>query len=955
MARKKGIPKYVIVSLAVIFITAGIIIGLPYIDNTINFTNLFSEAGILTSNVEFFSLPSTPQLTLTPIGYTIDCKIYFTTVARNTLGQVIATINSVPNTSPVYINLNLLKRGGTTGTPSDTIFDYVMTPKLSCDNKVVSGGNIGYFLPNQKTIKYSASFKNPTGSLVYGSACIIPSFSYGDLGDNIERTLPSCTIHASDIDSQAPPFSSKYDSEVQISMAGEIDLQQTATTASGATISGALYKYFIGEKTTQITTHLITIDKVNAPPVAGIQTISILRLDRASDGVDLLGLQNKINSNDLDPLKATVKTTALLSGFRDSNLQERFPVIKMFECLDSTCNTNRLIGTATDVKRVLTSDIFEGNIEVPTGASAGHYAMQVTSPDRSQVASRGFMVEQTALACPSGYTGTQPSCSKIVTPTPTPTPTPTTTTTCPTDATILSQSKTKTDSQLLQEVTVLKGKLDQGLTLSPCENSTYNYDSQELKTRNVSTTPTPTTPLTGLGGSKAKIEYISHFASTDTTTNRPCQVLGDIPKEGVEITPFQLISSSGTCGGNQFTDFELRPVMDFGSNKVTVDKTSFKLDVKMWISLNNNFPATPTFDVTACEITTNTPPTDCKITDFDFTKDTKSILFAQGEVSQVTSFRSSTPTIYDIIYIKQDAGQLEQKLKSAGFTPKDGDNYSVLIQVLGTFKGTKDGTAFNGKIPATAYTQSFSYKAIESSCDLTVSFEQPTTTVLPNGQEQTTVQCVARDTNTCPTAGEIFDPVSKTCSAKPDPSCNGIQIKNDAGVCVDPPEPKICVGADLPTCQSDEKYSETGRFDICGFAILECIPKATEEMGCPANQIKNPQTLICEPEKPVTVEKTPSGGCPPEYELNEFGVCQLIGSGTHGKEPPNGGQITNDYCKSDANFDFGKCFTQVFGGSNKLQATGITSDILIVVVLIAVLLIVVAIVIRIRRGSGYKI
>ena len=62
MARKKknGIPKKAIIAIGVIIIVGFLFIGVPYIDNTIDITDLSTifPTGDVNSNSEFFSLPN---------------------------------------------------------------------------------------------------------------------------------------------------------------------------------------------------------------------------------------------------------------------------------------------------------------------------------------------------------------------------------------------------------------------------------------------------------------------------------------------------------------------------------------------------------------------------------------------------------------------------------------------------------------------------------------------------------------------------------------------------------------------------------------------------------------------------------------------------------------------------------------------------------------------------------
>ncbi len=944
MARKRrgGIPKYAFVALAVIVVGGFLIVGLPFIDNSIDLSQIFQSTDSI-SNTAFFSLPQPFQLF--SIGDTVDCKIFFTMVAKNQLGQTIATLNSPPNTSPLYINLDLLKRGGT-GTPSDTIRDYTMTPKISCDNKAQSttGGATGYFLPHPQVISFSSTFKNPNGQSVAGGSCQTPKFSHGDLGDNIERWMPSCTILASTIDDRAPLFSTPYDSEVHIVMGGE--LKFTATT--GGTGSFGTYQYFIGSGSggVQIVKHLITIDKDDGTVPTGIQSLSINRLERASDRANLLTSHVKINSLEDDELKSSVRVEALVSGWRDVNLGEAIPSGRIFQCLDTTCNSNRAITGLVRLNQLSSSDLFIGTLEVPQGAEAGHYAFEVTSPDRSQKASRGFMVEQISIRCPSGEEGTPPNCSPIIDPSPDPT--------CADDGLtgVYPNCDSETTCEEQGQVTQTDGSCadeDTGGTTDPMEPDT-----------------TPT------GGAKGKIEYTTNFLDPLEGGGGSCVDTGSIPTSGVDIQAFQLIAGTGKCGGNQFVSIDIRPIIDFGSATVNVDKGSVMLDKQIWVSVNNPFPATPkwgtgddpTAEGSTCRITSAQLPTSCIISNHDFSIGTKKSSFTAKQFQPVTQLRSGT-SIYDVALITISSAEIEKKIEDAGLQLRDGDEYAFLVQFVTKFSATVGNTQIDGVVPATALHYSFNYaEGADVSCNLTVSFLKETCVILDDGvTEQCTTQCVPRDTNDCPRAGETFNRVSMTCEPEPmpqDPDCpNGLVPPDfspfNANQCVQPESPNMC--EPVPMCSSTEKLDVTGTTDNCGFEILTCVPKTMGADGCADDQQKD-SNGNCVAKKPDIVEPNPTGGCDPEYVLNAFGNCQRIGSGTQGNGGGGGATDEVNFCATDKFFESpARCFSQLFGGAETLTAGGEPdeelSGLLVIVVLVIIIIIIVAVVIRVRRGRGF--
>lgn len=926
MARRKSksfnimkIPKLtILVIIAIIIITS--ILLLPsdinpsnisgYISGSIN--DLFSEEGVINSSVENFVLPNPNQLSLQPIGDTIDCTIRFSMIAVNSAGQTIKSLDSKSSTSPLYVNLALVERGLAT-TSVNTIKEYQLTPKIKCDNKFTTSGNIGYFLPHPQVLTFSVWVQAPNGGSLSVGNFQTPPFSHGDLGDNVERYLPTVKIPASTIEAKAPVSTSKYNSEVTISMGGELTFNAQAGY-------GIEYKYFVGQNQVQIANHLITIDKTSGTQVSGNQQITITKLWTYVGGYDLLGLQNKINSLDPDPNKSKVDVGASLFEFRNVKTNEAFPTARILECLDTSCNQNRVISNTVTLTQSTTSkDNFRGFIEVPLGAPAGHYAVEVKSADRSQVASRGFLVENVVVSCSSGYELINGACHKIIVPT------------C-----------SSTQTGIYPNCVNITCKADEvgtypNCTSKPikCEDSgqvgTYpNCSDPETKTE-------PPTPTTSLQGAKSRIEYVVGYTSTSDLTNRDCTDDGSIPPTGLDLTAFQFVGRVGKCGGNQFTDFELRPVIDFGTINALVDKTSVNIDKKIYVSVNNPFPASPIFDPDTCKITTGDLPTACKINNLPAGTKQGSFTFT-NQFTEVKQLRSGTH-IYDLALIKMNSGEIDKLIKDLGFTLKDGDEYSIMIQIMSKFDATIGTEKVTGVTSPLVYINSFNYRAYNSDCDLTISMFDDAG------------QCVAKPRETCPNPTYTYDKATNSCK----PPTGGGGGGGDDLIC-----------ETIPTCNSDQILSATDTKDSCGFYVLECIARTAPPPpppivdGCPQGKVPPPFEPFtpsqCVDPKPVTVSPLSNGGCPPEYILNtQTKLCQLIGSGHEDDESGGGGNDDVNLCKLDNNFSLGQCFAQIFNAKGTLQVSGATQSAIIVVVMLMILIIVVAVVIRKRRGKGFKI
>lgn len=993
--RKTGTRKYAIVGLAIVLLAVG---GLFFSLANEDFT-LFDEiilgglfnTGEIDSSSESFGLPP-----LSLVDFGVDCTIRFVMVAINVNGQNIKTINSGSSTSPLFADLSLVARGGST-TDFNTIKEYQLTPKIKCaqTNNPATSGTLGYFLPHPQQLTYTVTTTSPTGVGITVGTFLSPKFSHGDLGINVERTLSTLTIPASVIDGKLPPYPTVYDSRVGFYMGGQLNF---GATGFGTAI---VYPYFTGTGGVLSTNHLISVDKIGGQEVEGVQFVRIDFLRRVSDNTDLMSGANKINSLTQDVRESSVRVLANLADFRLTNPNEAFPMSRILQCLDTTCNTNRQIVSSTGMTRQSSGDSFLNSMEVPRGAEEGQYAVEVKSTDRSQVAKRFFYVEHLSVTCPdptetliggvcvpiaepmcsAGYSGTPPNCVLIDTSCPagqsgTQPNCVVIDTTCDlTEADIRALS----DADLGLAILALGVKQDDS-GLTGCEGQALLLMKSDLIRRGFVDTTTCASDETGTppncvktttaSGAVGKIEYDAKYVATGTTTTQGCRDTGTIPTSGVSLQSFGLIAGGGTCGGNQFGSIDIRPIIDFVGQTVVVDRTSVKQDARIWVSVNNPFPASPewgTGDVSevtsTCRITGKELPTSCLISNHDFTKDTKETSFAFGQFVPVTEFRSGT-TIYDIALITLSSAEIEKKVTDAGFQLKDGDNYSFLVQFVTKMKVQIGGTFVDVVVPATAVHYSFTYaESPDITCDLTKSFIETTCLVInqSTGEQQCTDQCKPRDS----ICTDGTPKVNNQCPAPVPPNviCPEGLVPPDfipftANQCVQPKSPVMCDA--VPTCGANEQFAVTGTTDSCGFEILTCVPITPTTDDCPSTEIRN-QDGVCVPKGEDIVPPNPTGGCNVGYDINIFGNCQRIGSGTGGNGGGGGGTDDDNvnFCAVDKFFENpSRCFSQIFAGADSLTAGGEPDEeltgLLTIAVLVIIIIVIIAVAIRLKRGGGFN-
>ncbi len=276
---------------------------------------------------------------------------------------------------------------------------------------------------------------------------------------------------------------------------------------------------------------------------------------------------------------------------------------------------------------------------------------------------------------------------------------------------------------------------------------------------------------------------------------------------------------------------------------------------------------------------------------------------------------------------------------------KDGDKYGYMLLVNGIVKGTLDNSPLNIEIPSIAVTQTFTFKETPSGCNLDISMLDENGQCVPKKRVCTYPLVLDEATNECKLDPNIGGGEEVGCA-------EGFAPPQGQTTVTDPSEcvliPNECTVEPIPTCQDGETHDTTGQFDECGFDILVCKPVG--EVGGGDDGMGNPNI----------VEPNPSGGCPPMYEINSSGKCQLIGSGTtcEGEECDTGGaRDEENFCAPDKFFESpARCFAQLFGGQ-QLQAGGEEGEtfyiLFTIAVLVIIIVIIVAIIIRIRRGSGY--
>lgn len=480
---------------------------------------------------------------------------------------------------------------------------------------------------------------------------------------------------------------------------------------------------------------------------------------------------------------------------------------------------------------------------------------------------------------------------------------------CPTTAELDTYSKSLTVEQLALGVIAFEDLTP----LNACQQKQLDSLNKEGERRGLDLT-IPETPE-GITGTTAQIRYVANYEPTGAESNEGCQDIKIVPPKGVEIQTFQLVGLGGTkCDGFRFGNIELRPVLNFGDNlkNIQIDKSSFDIPHKLFMSVNNPFPTNPTFD---CNIQSANIPSTCVVSNHVF-EDDPSVSFTNDEVTPLFEPTDrETSGEYQLSFVEIDAGSLENKLRNAGIVLKDGDTYSYMLFIAGTFDLTVNGQPVKGVLPPLTFSQQFSYQEYGGIiCDNETEFF-----------DSTAKECKPLQLDTC-TPPSVRNPQTQLC-----------EIINDDGSRTTCPE--------IPECKGNENIVVLDEKDACDNNLLECQPIEGEPI---------PRTP--DGELPILIPPT-NDKCPSMYSLNALGNCQLIGSGTtcegDGCEP-KGTTSGSGLCDLDSDFNFGQCFASLFapeGEGKGFQISGITQTAIIIVVLVMILVIVIAVIVRKYRGG----
>ena len=506
----------------------------------------------------------------------------------------------------------------------------------------------------------------------------------------------------------------------------------------------------------------------------------------------------------------------------------------------------------------------------------------------------------------------QPNCSagqiiedgKCVTPTNTQPPS---TEQCPTSAELDEVSKTLTDDELILGIQFFNTKT----SLNSCEQSQFNSYQNEATRRGL---VIPETQV-GVTGTTAQIRYVANYEPTGAESNEGCQDIKTVPPQGVEIQTFQLVGFGGTtCDNFRFGNIELRPIINFGDNlkNIQINKASFNIPHKLFMSVNNPYPTNPTFD---CNIQSANIPATCTVSNHDFTNDPVVDFTADEVVAILEPTDRETSGEFQLSLVEIDANSLENKLRNAGILLKDGDNYSYMLFITGTFDLTVNGQPVKGVLPPLTFSQQFTYQEYGGIiCNNETEFF-----------DSVAKECKPLQRETC-TPPSVRNPVTQLCEI----------IDDDGGRTVCPA---------IPVCSSNENLVVLDELDACKNNLLECQPIEGEPI---------PKTTGGE--LPILIPPV-NNSCPSMYSLNALGNCQLIGSGTtcvgEGCQP-KATTTGSGLCELDSDFNLGQCFASLFapeGEGQGFQITGTTITAITVVVLVMILIIVIAVIIRRRRGG----
>jgi len=994
MARRRrgGIPRIAIGAIIVVFVAGGLILALPSISQT----GLFGVSDVFpvaTNNGDFWAIPASFYFAITPVDG-IHCWIASTLTQRNTdfTTEVLAS-----NTGQ---GLQLFEITGGFRTSAKEVLSVKDSPRISCEDQSGQGRDIrlvGGTIRLESFVRDSVTgVEKQVDSRLATIPALNRNLNVATGGGNI--LLPTLTSQASTIESlivvpdtvasRNIDIIFRTNSYAQLNVVGEFTPVADLTTNIGGLLKfinpdfGASLPPTV--KGTQVTLTLID-------PIQHHYIGSSGEVPSAVTSSSQIVTEN-------DEMRAT------FTGTQDNwSGSEGVPTLTIKDPRGVTrasgipmTSISTLSGGITQFSRIGVSipfQITDSNIDVVKGT----WTAEMHQAGRSAIGAKTFALLDSRPI--------------IITPTPTcndltenlvngvcvpKTTTPPPPSTCPT-ATELGETITAmSEDDLINSFNDLRAKQSAG-TLTSCESTQLILVSAEVARRGLD--PTITTP-TGDSLGTAFIRFSSKL--TDEAGNigggGGCPVTGQVPITALPIIGLQLLGL-GTCDGLRFGSVDLTPTLDFGAevNSITIDASSIRLQQDLFLAKNNPYPAKPDIE---CTTPTTTSIGICTVENHVFANDNVGNVFlSPNEVTFVRQFVDKAISgEYQVTKVVLQENSLIDKIQRNGVALADGDEVSLMYLIWGTFSGTLNGSPFIGSIPAMTFVQSFTFQSSISAVtcdapsqrvvfandgsvaefggqggqclpcneleDLGLVDSCPSTEICPAGTTGTFPNCV-RDT-TCISPNMI---VNGVCTPPTGTGCTGGQVRDpDTNVCRDP---KMC-NVD-PVCTDTEKFSATQDFDDCGGNILICVPKTicaspnvlingvctapvTKE-PCPNSDTQFRDSLdMC-----VTITTT---GCNEGEARNSLGVCEPTGglvcpAGSTGAVPncvPDGNDPKPiNFCQLGAEtFSLRQCLASIFSAEGGFMITGIDQSALIVVVMIAFLVIVIAVIVRIRRGGGFR-
>jgi len=480
-----------------------------------------------------------------------------------------------------------------------------------------------------------------------------------------------------------------------------------------------------------------------------------------------------------------------------------------------------------------------------------------------------------------------------------------------------------TNAELLAKKVELDALQAQGNT-QLCVTQFLNFVDQEIAIRGVTITPPPT----GTSSVNAFIEYFSSYEGCQIPSNGVAR----LPTQGIGITGFQLIGM-GQCDGDTWAGANLDVILDFGDDvqEFVIDDTIFDLEHKMFISVNNPYPSSPTF---TCTQATSTSLGVCALNAHNHLNDKIGDVGVRAEEFNETfefiDQARGDPRV-KLAQITLQSNLIKDKIQKEHILLQ-GDKVEILYYTWGKFGGTFKGTDVVGAFTPLYFIQKFTWN------------DEGVLTKCPDGEN-------LREDRTCKPEGEDI------CEEPNKRDVNGV-CKAPTVTTTDPntgqttmEEGLVCEASlieNQPVCTAEQNQVPTGVTDDCDIPFYECRAKDDPTV------VDKPDVVVM----PREVEPNADGGCPAMYTINTAtGKCQIIGGGDlDGDGDPDGGGGTGGVCDL-ATFNFGSCFAKIIQDAQTgLPAfslpTGINPLIFVGIAVGVIILISAGIIIRRRSSSG---